>query len=160
MSTVAIVSCAHSDRSWRRQGGETRCSRHLPLRRSLHLRNGVWSGGLCRLRDRRRNPAVRRGSLTKNSLSQHREEAGWPDYVPKIWWRGTTNRWFAARPQRVFGWFVGASAVACGFVVRAVLDPGAAFGSPIAVAGLVGAVLVLGQAVVHGPRALRAMRRH
>ena len=85
--------------------------------------------------------------------------AGRPNYVPSTWsGRYSFNRWLAERPQRVLGWFVGATLFAFGLIAWAVTDPHGYFDGALAIPGLIGAGLLVVQAIVYIPRALRAMR--
>jgi hypothetical protein len=87
-----------------------------------------------------------------------------PDYVPAMWmnrkwllnrWLWPINRWFAASPRRMIGWFC----VYVGVSVT-VLVLGVVTGATVwAIFGALSSVVSVWQAAVYVPRARRAMHR-
>jgi hypothetical protein len=81
-----------------------------------------------------------------------------PDYVPPAWTGGKLNNWAAARPQRVFGFFVLLGLLVAGLVVWAAANPHDFFAHPRNYVALLTVPLFLWQAAIYVPRTLRAMR--
>jgi hypothetical protein len=69
------------------------------------------------------------------------------------------NRWAAARPQRVLGFFSLMLLVALALIAWAAADPDWWFSRPRGFVAAAAVVVFLVQAAIYVPRALRAMRR-
>jgi hypothetical protein len=82
-----------------------------------------------------------------------------PDYVPPTWSRGRLNDWAASRPQRVVGFFVLTLLLAAVLVVWAASDPDGFFSHPRGFVAVIAVPVLVVQAAIYIPRALRASRR-
>jgi|tagenome__1003787_1003787.scaffolds.fasta_scaffold18739089_1 hypothetical protein len=71
---------------------------------------------------------------------------------------GPLNRWAAARPQRVLGFFAVMLLLALGLIVWAAADPHWWFSRPRGFVAAAAVVAFLVQAAIYVPRALRASR--